>query len=148
MLHEVSGDILLSGAVIAHGVAANDPMDQGLAQALHKDYPAMHKDYHHWCHTEQRKPGEAWIWSGADGKRIINLITQEGGYGHGAKPGKASTRSVNACLRSLKKLVAKEKLTAVALTDAKRHHECNAGNLQRDLMRCQLQNADQSEDLR
>ena len=115
MLHEVSGDILLSSAVIAHGVAANDPMDQGLAQALHTDYPAMHKDYHHWCHTEQRKPGEAWIWSGADGKRIINLITQEGGYGHGAKPGKASTKSVNACLRSLKKLVAKEKLTAVAL---------------------------------
>jgi len=116
MLYEVSGDILLSGAAaIAHGVAANDPMDQGLAQALHKDYPAMHKDYHHWCHTEQRKPGAAWIWSGADGKRIINLITQEGGYGHGARPGRATTKHVNNCLRALKKIIAKEQLASVAL---------------------------------
>ena len=116
MLKEVSGDILLSkAAAIAHGVAANDPMDQGLALALHKDYPAMHKDYHHWCHTEQRKPGEAWIWSGADGKRIINLITQEGGYGHGARPGKANEKTVNDCLRSLKKLVNKEGLTSIAV---------------------------------
>lgn len=39
MLHEVSGDILLSQAdAIAHGLAANDPMDQGLAKALHADY--------------------------------------------------------------------------------------------------------------
>ncbi len=116
MLQEVSGDILLSGAeAIVHGVAANDPMDQGLAQALHKDYPAMHKDYHHWCHTEQRKPGDAWIWAAADGKRIINLITQEGGYGQGARPGRATTKSVNSCLRALKKLVKKEKLASIAL---------------------------------
>jgi len=116
MLYEVSGDILLSGAeAIAHGLAANDPMDQGLALALHKDYPAMHKDYHHWCHNQQRKPGEAWIWASADGKRIINLITQEGGYGHGSRPGRANTKSVNAALRSLKKLVSKEKLGSVAL---------------------------------
>lgn len=116
MLYEVSGDILLSGAeAIAHGVAANDPMDQGLALSLHKDYPAMHKDYHHWCHTEQRKPGDAWIWSGADGKRIINLITQEGGYGHGARPGKATEKHVNNSLRVLKKVVKKEKLASIAI---------------------------------
>ncbi len=116
MLREVSGDILLSGAeAIVHGVAANDPMDQGLAQALHNDYPAMHKDYHHWCHTEQRKPGDAWIWASADGKRIINLITQEGGYGQGARPGRATTKSVNTCLRALKKMVKKEKLASIAL---------------------------------
>jgi len=116
MLHEVSGDILLSDAqAIAHGLAANDPMDQGLALALHKDYPAMHKDYHHWCHTQQRKPGDAWIWGSADGKRIVNLITQEGGYGQGARPGKASTKSVNAALRSLKKIIEKEQLRSVAV---------------------------------
>ena len=116
MLKEVSGDILLSRAeAIVHGVAANDPMDQGLALALHRDYPAMHKDFHHWCHTEQRKPGEAWIWSGADGRRVINLLTQEGGYGHGARPGKATVKHVNNCLRSLKKLIKKEGLSSVAL---------------------------------
>ena len=116
MLHEVSGDMLKSSAdAIAHGVAANDPMDQGLALALHKDYPAMHKDFHHWCHNQHPKPGEAWIWSGADGKRIINLITQDGGYGHGAHPGKATAKSVNGALRALKKMVKKEGLTSVAI---------------------------------
>ena len=36
MIYEVTGDILLSKAdAIAHGVAANDPMDQGLAAFDH-----------------------------------------------------------------------------------------------------------------
>jgi O-acetyl-ADP-ribose deacetylase (regulator of RNase III) len=116
MIVEVSGDILHSEAeAIAHGVAANDPMDQGLALALHNDFPAMHNVYHHWCHTHHPKPGEAWIWASADGRRIVNLLTQDGGYGHGARPGRASTSNVNAALRSLKKIVSKEGLKSVAL---------------------------------
>ena len=51
MIHEVEGAILLTGAqAIAHGVAPNDPMNQGLALSLHERYPAMHKDFHLWCH--------------------------------------------------------------------------------------------------
>lgn len=116
MIYEVEGDILLTGAeAIAHGVAANDPMNQGLAESLHENYPAMHKDFHHWCHLQHPKLGSAWIWSGAGGVRIINLLTQEGGYEHGSKPGKASVVSVNRALRMLKKLIAKEKLSSVAL---------------------------------
>ncbi len=117
MIHEVEGDILLSGAqVIAHGVAANDPMDQGLAEALHKNYPSMHKDFHHWCHQRHPKTGSAWIWSGAGGARVINLITQDGGYKHGSRPGKASISNVNHALRALKKLITKEGLVSVALS--------------------------------
>jgi O-acetyl-ADP-ribose deacetylase (regulator of RNase III) len=116
MIHEVAGDILLSKAdAIVHGVAANDPMDQGLALALHKNYPAMHKDYHHWCHVQHPKAGEAWVWVGADGVRIVNLLTQDGGYGHGSRPGKATESNVNHALRSLKKLISKEKFSSVAL---------------------------------
>ena len=116
MIYEVEGDILLSEAeAIAHGIAANDPMNQGLAAALHEDYPSMHKDFHRWCHHHNPKLGSAWIWSGANGARIINLITQPGGYEHGSKPGKASTTSVNHALRALKKLIADEGLASVAL---------------------------------
>ena len=116
MIVEVEGDILLSRAeAIAHGVAANDPMNQGLAASLHENYPSMHKDFHHWCHLQHPKLGSAWIWSGAQGARVINLITQEGGNEHGSKPGKASITSVNHALRALKKLVAKEGLASVAL---------------------------------
>jgi O-acetyl-ADP-ribose deacetylase (regulator of RNase III) len=116
MLYEVAGDILLTGAdAIAHGVAANDPMDQGLAMALHKNYPAMHKDFHHWCHVQHPKTGAAWAWGGVDGVRIVNLLTQDGGYGHGSKPGKATASKVNHALRELKKIIGKEKFASVAL---------------------------------
>lgn len=116
MIHEVEGDILLTTAeAIAHGIAANDPMDQGLALLLHKDYPSMHKDFHHWCHQQHPKLGSAWIWSGTRGARVINLITQEGGYEHGSKPGKASVSSVNHALRALSKLIKDERLSSVAL---------------------------------
>lgn len=116
MIHEVEGDILLTKAeAIAHGIAANDPMNQGLALSLHERYPAMHKDFHHWCHVTHPKPGEAWVWGGAEGARIVNLITQEGGYGGGKKPGKASESNVNHALRSLKKIIQKEGFKSVAL---------------------------------
>ena len=116
MIYEVDGDILFSNAdAIAHGIAAMDPMSQGLALSLHERYPAMHKEFHHWCHQKHPKPGDAWMWSGPNGVRIINLITQEGGYGHGARPGKAKTTHVNRALRALKKLINKEKLGSIAL---------------------------------
>ena len=116
MIYKVEGDIVLTKAqVIAHGVAANDPMDQGLAQTLHTYYPAMHKDFHHWCHHKHPKAGEAWMWGGAEGVRIVNLLTQEGGYDHGSRPGQASTSNVNHALRALKKIANKEKFTSIAL---------------------------------
>ena len=116
MIFEVEGDILLTDAqAIAHGVAANDPMSQGLAAALHERYPAMHKDFHHWCRQHHPKLGSAWLWGGTDGVRVVNLITQEGGYEHGSKPQKATPGSVNHALRELKKLIASESFESVAL---------------------------------
>jgi O-acetyl-ADP-ribose deacetylase (regulator of RNase III) len=116
MIYEVEGDILLTKAqAIAHGVAANDPMSQGLAAALHDRYPAMHKDFHHWCRQQHPKLGSAWIWSGTGGVRLINLITQQGGYEHGSKPQKATLSSVNHALRALRKLIVEEGLKSVAL---------------------------------
>lgn len=114
MIHEVEGDILLTRAeAIAHGVAPNDPMDQGLALALHERYPSMHKDFHHWCHQHGGKPGEAWAWGGAGGVRLVNLITQPTGPGH--RPGKARLQDVNHALRALRKVVQTEKFSSVAL---------------------------------
>jgi O-acetyl-ADP-ribose deacetylase (regulator of RNase III) len=116
MIYQVSGDILLSQAqLIAHGVAPNDPMNQGLALSLHEKYPAMHKDFHHWCHQDHPKPGAAWLWGGPGGVRVANLITQEGGYGHGARPGKATLKHVRDSLKELKKIIEKEDFESVAL---------------------------------
>ncbi len=116
MIHQVSGDILLSQAqVIAHGVAPNDPMKQGLALQLREKYPAMQKDFHHWCSQRHPKPGEAWMWGSTDGVRIVNLLTQNGGYGHGARPEKATIKNVRDSLRALAQMIETEGFTSLAL---------------------------------
>lgn len=116
MIHQVSGDILLSKAqAIAHGVAPNDPMTQGLALALHEKYPAMHKDFHHWCNQQHAEPGNVWMWGGTGGVRIVNLLTQEGGHGHGARPGRATLKHVRDALRELARLAEREHFTSLAL---------------------------------
>lgn len=118
MIKEVSGDILLSKAqAIAHGVAPFDHFENGLALSLRQDYPAMVKDFRHWCHQQSPKPGHAWIWASAEGKRIINLLTQEApsGTGHSGHPGHATLSNVGHALRELKKLIKKEGLSSVAI---------------------------------
>lgn len=116
MIHEVSGDILLTkAAAIAHGVAPNDHFDNGLALALRDRWPAMAKDFRHYAHQTHPKAGELWVWSGAGGARIINLLTQEGEHGHGAKPGRATTANVNHCLRRLRHELEKGEITSLAI---------------------------------
>ncbi len=116
MIHEVQGDILLTGAqVIAQGVGANDPMDGGLAKVLRECFPAMHKDFHHWCHVQHPDPGAAWLWRGNERVAVANLVIMEGGYGHGARPGKASVKHLNHALHALKKILLKEKLHSLSL---------------------------------
>ena len=116
MLKEVSGDILLSEAqAIAHGVAPEDHFNQGLALALRERYPAMAKDFRHYCQLSHPKAGELWVWAGADGKRIVNLMTQEAPRDNKRHPGKATTHTVNVALRNLRKLIEEESFTSVAL---------------------------------
>lgn len=117
MIHEVSGDILLSRAnAIAHGVAPNDDFHTGLALALRERAPALYKDFRHFCQSTHPKPGSLWTWAGADGRRVVNLMTQEGVDGHhGGKPGKATLPNVRHALKALRAAVAAEGLTSLAL---------------------------------
>lgn len=115
MIHEVSGDILLTKATaIAHGIAPHDHFDQGLAKALRERWPAMPKDFRHYCHERNPKTGEIWTWSGP-GVRIINLMTQEPAPSETAHPGKASLSNVRHSLEALRKEIQKEKLASVAM---------------------------------
>ena len=116
MIHEVTGDILLSHAqTIAHGVSPNDHFAQGLALALRERWPAMYKDFRHFEKTQTPHPGTLWAWMGADGKRIVNLFTQEPGAGHGQKPGRASLSHVGHALRELHRFCEAERVTSLAL---------------------------------
>lgn len=118
MIKYVSGDILLSQAeAVAHGVAPNDHFNSGLALSLRERWPAMAKDFRHWCHSQNPKPGTIWQWAGPGSPRIINLLTQEGVEGHhgGGHPGKAKTEHVNHALKSLQQYVVDEGLKSLAL---------------------------------
>lgn len=116
MIRYVSGDLLMSNArAVAHGVAPNDPFNQGLAATLREYLPAMYKDFRHFCHTRHPSPGDAWVWGGLGGLRLVALFTQMPGDGHGSTPGKATTASVNHALKSLAKLCRKEGWSSIAL---------------------------------
>ncbi|MEI7840596.1 MAG: macro domain-containing protein [Methylococcaceae bacterium] len=116
MIHLVEGDILLSNAhAIVQGVGINDSMDKGLALSLHNLYPAMHKDFHHWCHQNNPEAGEAWAWVSAEGKYVVNLITQEGADSHDHRHGKSTLVLVQHALKNLAKIAVKENLTSLAL---------------------------------
>jgi O-acetyl-ADP-ribose deacetylase (regulator of RNase III) len=76
----------------------------------------MVKDFRHWCHNRNPKPGEAWLWSGAGGVRIASLLTQPSAdANHGHHPGKAHTEYVNHALKALCHVIEKENLTSIAL---------------------------------
>lgn len=116
MLHTVNGDILLTKAqAIAHGVAPNDDFKQGLALHLREQWPAMVKDFRHWCHGANPKPGVAWMWGTTGGKRIINLLTQDAPASHSQHPGKAHLNHINHALKDLHQLIEKEGITSLAL---------------------------------
>jgi O-acetyl-ADP-ribose deacetylase (regulator of RNase III) len=116
MIHELSGDILLSGArVIVQGVAPNDDFHQGLAMQLRERMPALYKDFRHFCQTQHPKSGGLWTWMSADGRYIVSLFTREGAYDHGSKPGQATLSHVNHALHALHALAQKEKFSSLAL---------------------------------
>ena len=115
MITKVHGDILLSEAkAIAHGVAPNDHFDQGLALALRERFPAMAKDFRHYCHLQNPKPGNAWLWAGPE-KVVVNLMTQESAPDNKAHPGKASIQNINHALKSLCGLIEEQGITSIAL---------------------------------
>jgi O-acetyl-ADP-ribose deacetylase (regulator of RNase III) len=115
MIIKVRGDILLSKAqAIAHGVAPHDHFSQGLALALRERHPAMAKDFRHYCHLQNPKTGDAWLWAGPD-RVIVCLLTQEPAPTHHAHPGKATTQSVNRALRELAAIIKEQGLTSIAL---------------------------------
>lgn len=116
MLYEVSGDILLSKAqALAHGVSPNDNFGQGLALSLREQWPSLYQDFRHYCKTQSPDPGGLWSWMGADGRRVINLFTQDPPKGAGQHPGRASVKHVGHCLKALHKLAETEGLTSIAL---------------------------------
>lgn len=116
MLHYVAGDILLTRAVaIAHGVAPNDHFDSGLALSLRERWPAMYKDFRHYCHTGDCKSGGIWAWAGADGTRIINLLTQEAPPSQNQRPGPANETHVGHALHALAAFLEEESIASLAL---------------------------------
>ena len=116
MIHQVKGDILFSGAqALAHGIAPNDHFATGLALSLREQWPALYKDFRHYCKTQHPKAGGIWVWASANGKRIVNLLTQAEARHEGDNPGRATLENVNHSLRELRKFITDEKIQSLAL---------------------------------
>lgn len=117
MIKYVSGDILLSKAeAIAHGVAPNDDFKQGLALSLREQWPAMYKDFRHYCTQRHPNEGSLWTWKGAGGPAIINLFTQQHPKTKNSHPGKATESYVNSTLKNIVKEVKSKNFKSIAIT--------------------------------
>ena len=103
MIKSVQGDILKTKAdAIVHGVSPNDDFKQGLALSLRENWPALYKDFRHYCKTKSPKEGEVWSWKGAGGPYVINLMTQDAPKSNNDHPGKASLSHVHHAFKNLK----------------------------------------------
>jgi O-acetyl-ADP-ribose deacetylase (regulator of RNase III) len=117
MIKYVTGDILQTEAqAIAHGIAPHDDFKQGLALSLRENWPALYKDFRHYCKTTSPKSGELWTWKGAGGPMIINLMTQEPPPSAQGHPGRATVQHVNHCLKNLLKEIKEQDVQSLALT--------------------------------
>lgn len=115
MIHSVSGDLLLSRAeAIVHGVAPGDHFSQGLALSLRERWPAMARDFRHWCHTHHPEPGAVWMWAGPGSPKFFQLLTQAA-EGHGGHPGKATLEHVHHALKALHRLLVAEPVASLAI---------------------------------
>ena len=116
MIKEVKGDILLTTAqAIAHGIAPNDHFDRGLALSLRENYPAMAKDFRHFCKLKNPSPGEVWMWGTVGNFRIFNLMTQEPARTINGHPREATLQNVNHCLKNLVKSIKSENIKSLAI---------------------------------
>lgn len=117
MINYVAGDILLTKAeAIAHGIAPEDNFKQGLALSLRESWPALYKDFRHFCKTNRPPEGDVWSWKGAGGPYIVNLLTQERANDSDSNPGRATIKNVNTCLKNLVKEVKQKKIKSIAIS--------------------------------
>lgn len=117
MIHEVEGDLMLTGAeAIAHGVSPNDHFDVGLALSLREAWPSLAKDFRHYAHQAHPKPGTVWTYPTPDGRRVYNLMTQEGEQMRaGSSSGAATPSNVHHALRALRAAVVDDGVRSLAL---------------------------------
>jgi O-acetyl-ADP-ribose deacetylase (regulator of RNase III) len=117
MIKEVEGDIFLTGAdAIAHGIAINDDFKHGLAAQLREQWPALYKDFRHFCKVKTPKEGDVWAWKGPGTPVIFSLFTQGEADHEGGFPPKATIQNLNHALKNLAKELDEQKITSVSVT--------------------------------
>ena len=117
MMKEVEGDILLTKAeALAHSVAVDDAFKQGLSLHLKEQWPALYKDFRHFCKTHPPKEGDVWSWKGPGGPVIFNLFIQAAPEMEGGIPSKAHLSSLNHALKKLVKELNDQSIKSVAIT--------------------------------
>jgi O-acetyl-ADP-ribose deacetylase (regulator of RNase III) len=117
MIKEVEGDIFYTKAqAIAHGIAINDDFKHGLAAQLREQWPALYKDFRHFCKTESPKEGDVWAWKGAGTPVIFSLFTQGEASHEGGHPPKATISNLNHAMKNLVKELNAQHLSSVAVT--------------------------------
>lgn len=117
MIKYVEGDITQTTAdALIHGVAPMDDFKQGLALSLRESWPALYKDFRHYCHQTSPKEGGLWTWKGPNTPFIVNLFTQAPAPSGNSHPGKATLPNLNHCFHALEKELKEREIKSLAIT--------------------------------
>jgi len=83
---------------------------------LKEQWPALYKDFRHFCKTEAPKAGDIWAWKGPGTPVIYSLFTQDAAEREGSHPPKATMQNLNHALKNLVKDLTEQKIQTLAIT--------------------------------
>ncbi len=76
-LTEITGDLFdLGFPALGHGCNCTGVMGAGIALQFRHRYPQMYEEYRQFCEEGVALPGDVYPYEAADGKLILNMLTQ------------------------------------------------------------------------
>lgn len=94
-------------------VSRDEHFKSPFLRELIENWPAIAKDYRHYCHLSNPQKGDVWTWTSPEGQKFFHLITEDE---PGQKP-QDSDRShyFKVAFKKVKKILESEKISNLAI---------------------------------
>ena len=99
--------------VIAIEVSQDEHYKTQFLKSLKEDWPALAKDFRHYCHQENPQTGDVWLWTSPEGVKYVHMIMdKESGDKHAQQSRLAAFKK---CLKTAHKMLPAEEFELLQL---------------------------------
>lgn len=99
--------------IIAIEVSQDEHYKTQFLKSLKEDWPALAKDFRHYCHQENPKTGDVWLWTSPDGVKYVHMIMdKENGDKHLEQSRLAAFKK---CLKAAHRVLSQEEFQLLQL---------------------------------